>query len=123
MNEDLSDTLKRLAASLLVNAQTRFDLLRVELAEERARIGFSLYCGAALCFLAFLTLELAALAIVARYWDSPYRLQVVLGLSFASLLATGAVWVASRRYGSRRNEVLAAFAAELKKDRSALEAK
>jgi uncharacterized membrane protein YqjE len=123
VNEDLSDTLKRLTTSLLANAQTRFDLLRVELAEERARIGISLYCGAALCFLAFLTLQLVVLAIVACYWDGPYRIHVVVALSCASFAATVAVWATARRYSSRRAEMLAASAEELKKDRSALEAK
>ena len=119
----MSGTLKRLAGSLLVNAQTRFDLLRVELAEERTRIGVSLYCGAALCFGAFLTLQLVVLAIVACSWDGPYRFRVVAGLAAASLAATLAVWAVARRYSSRRAELLAAFAQELKKDRSALEAK
>ncbi len=97
----LSEQLNHLAVGLLKFAEDRLDLLRLEAAHEGSRIGAMLVRGFCAALLGFLTLEVLALLIVAVFWDTAWRLQVIAGLMLAALLGTLALFAA---YLHKRNE-------------------
>ena len=93
----LSDGLNHLAIALLKFAEDRFDLLRWEAAHEGSRISGMLVRGFCAALLGFLTLEVLVLLIVASFWDTAWRLQVLVGVMLAALTATLLLVAAYRR--------------------------
>src|SRR5262245_5953604 len=70
------DACRRLAAALWEQAGLRFELLTLELAEERARIVGVLAAIAAIVVGVALALAFAGLAVLIVAWDTPYRVTV-----------------------------------------------
>jgi uncharacterized membrane protein YqjE len=97
----LSESLNQLAVSALKFAEDRLDLLRWEAAHEGARIGGMLVRGFCAALLAFFTLEVLALLVIAVFWDTAWRLQVIAAVLAAALVGTLLLILA---YLHKRNE-------------------
>jgi uncharacterized membrane protein YqjE len=117
--QGLRASLGQLATSALAIAQTRLELLSLDLAEGRQRLLFMLLAGLGAMLgigigsvLAVLTLLLAI--------DEPHRLPLLAGLAGASLLAGvfACAWVIHRTRSAP--SLFAASLAELDRDRQQL---
>src|SRR5690242_19647636 len=84
-SQKLSGRLNHLAASLFHFTQDRLDLLRWEAAQEATRTGSILVRGFCAALLAFFTLEAAATLLIAVFWDTSWRLQVIAAVLAAAL--------------------------------------
>ena len=102
----LSETLNQLATSLLQFAEDRVDLLRWEAAHEGARIGGLLVRGFCAALLGFFTLEILALLVIAVFWDTAWRLQVIAGVVLAAFLGTALLIVSYQRKRNERSSLL-----------------
>ena len=118
-SDTLPGALSRLADSLAGLLRTRIELLAVEYAEERGRVGMQLglVFGAVGCLL--FAMFFVAFGVVAYFWDS-YRIAAIGGVILFFLVAgAGLLW--------RRAEIakasgtpFSATVAEFDKDRAAL---
>jgi uncharacterized membrane protein YqjE len=88
---------RRLAAALWEQAGLRFELLTLELAEERARIVGVLVAIAAIVVGIALALAFAGLAALIAAWDTPYRITVaiVFAVSYAAIALIAMIVVRS----------------------------
>lgn len=121
--DPLGTRLRRLAGNLLGYAQNRLELLGVELAQERARVGSVLTCGLLMMLFGMLTLQFGALLLVALSWDSAWRVPVIATLSALALAATVvSAWAWARKRQSA-SALFVSSSAEIGKDRRALEFK
>lgn len=102
----LSETLNQLAASLLQFAEDRVDLLRWEAAHEGARIGGLLVRAFCAALLAFFTLEVLALMVIAVFWDTAWRLQVISGVVLAAFAGTALLVMSYQRKRNERSSLL-----------------
>lgn len=102
----LSETLNQLASSLLQFAEDRVDLLRWEAAHEGARIGGLLVRGFCAALLGFFTLEILALLVIAVFWDTAWRLQVIAGVVLAAFIGTALLIVSYQRKRNERSSLL-----------------
>jgi uncharacterized membrane protein YqjE len=99
--EKLSERLNHLATSLFKFTQDRLDLLRWEVAQEGARLGSMLVYGFCAALLAFLTVEVFAVLLISTFWDTQWRVPVILALLVASLAATAVMF---RAFSAKRGE-------------------
>ncbi|HZP13198.1 MAG TPA: phage holin family protein [Nevskiaceae bacterium] len=102
----LSDTLNELATGLLQFVEDRVDLLRWEAAHEGARIGALLVRGFCAALLGFFTLEVLAVLLIAVFWDTAWRLQVISGVVLAAFIGTGLLIVSYQRKRNERSSLL-----------------
>lgn len=115
----LTESLKRLAVTMISIVQTRLELLGNELEEERLRFEQSLlYSGIALLFFG-LSIMLLTVFIVVVFWDSQ-RLLVLGSLSGLFFIAGLLVWNASRNLMRKKTRLFSASLAELSSDRDHL---
>lgn len=115
----LFDSLKALAATLVAIAHTRLDLLASDLEEERAHLFSLLVLALVGLFFLGIGVMLAAMLLVAAFWDT-HRL-LVLGLLAGAFLAAGiAAWVIATRKARSKPKLFAASMSELLKDRQQL---
>lgn len=77
----LSDSLRRVLAQSMNVVQGRFELFKLEIDDERQRLGQVLSRGLLAALSIFLAVQLIALLLVALVWDTPWRLPVVVGLA------------------------------------------
>lgn len=118
-SSNLTESLKRMAGTLLIIVQTRLELLANELNEERLRVEQTLlYAGIALFFFALSILMLTFLIVVA-FWDSQ-RLLVIGSLAGFFFIAGLLVWGALHRMAQKRHVLFSASLAELSADREQL---
>lgn len=82
----LSDTLRRLVAQSMNVLQGRFELFKLEIHEERLRLGEVLSRGVLAALAIFLAVQLIAMLVVALVWDTQWRLPVVAGLAVACIV-------------------------------------
>jgi uncharacterized membrane protein YqjE len=118
---DLVDNTRQLLSNLLAHLRTRLELLGLELSIEKTRLLRTIAAGMLTGFFGLMSLGLGALYVVARYWDTPYRLIAVAWLMFAAfvLTALAALWLLQ---SLRQPSVLfSASAAELDRDIEVLE--
>ena len=111
-------SLRGLLDTLLGIAGTRFELIGIEVAEQRERlVGLLINAIAAVFALSFAALMLTFF-VVALFWDNRI---VVIGL-FALLYGGIGAWLIARLRGQLENQppMFAATIAELEKDRDAL---
>jgi uncharacterized membrane protein YqjE len=121
MNEDLSEVLRRLALRGVEHAHSRLELLRVEVADERERLGDLLLYGLGAAFFAHLSLQLLGLFFVVLLWDTPWRVHaagVAVMLAVAGTLAFAQVF---RRRRARRSELFRDSVDQLAKDQQVLD--
>lgn len=115
----LLESLKALAATLVAIAHTRLDLLASDLEEERAHLLSLLVLALVGLFFLGIGVVLAAMLLVAAFWDT-HRL-LVLGLLAGAFLAAGiAAWVIAMRKARSKPKLFAASMSELLKDRQQL---
>jgi uncharacterized membrane protein YqjE len=115
----LTESLKRMAGTLLAIFQTRLELLSNEMEEEVRRFEqILLYGGIALLFFG-LSIMLLTVFVVVVFWDSQ-RLPVLGSLAGLFFIAGLLVWNALRRLTSKRTKLFSASLAELSDDRDQL---
>lgn len=116
----LFESAGRLLSSLLAVAQTRLELLSVDLSEAQQHlIALALMTITAL-FALLIGTVLATLVLVLAYWDSN-RLLVLTVLSLGYLALGSTITVIAVRQAQRLPRVFAASIAELSKDRQQLQ--
>lgn len=118
-HDSLPGALSRLSEALVGLARTRLELLSVEYAEERGRVGMqlALLLGGVGCLL-FATF-FAAFGVVAYFWES-YRIAAIVGV-FIFFLLVGVVLLWRRaEIANAAGTPFAATVAELEKDRAAM---
>lgn len=130
MNRDIQSTdappaglfgsVKNLAASLVSHLHTRLQLFATEFAEEKLRLTSLLFGAILALFFTFMTLILAALFVIAAYWDTPYRLHAVAFLAVLFLAGAGITGGMVRAKLKSRPRLFEASLAELYKDRQQL---
>lgn len=115
----LTESLKRLAGTLLSIVQTRLELLGNELEAERLHFEQTLlYRVIALLFFG-LSIMLFTVFIVVVFWDSQ-RLLVLGGLAGLFFIAGLLVWNTSRKLMRKTPRLFSASLAELSSDRDQL---
>jgi uncharacterized membrane protein YqjE len=115
-------SLRRMAATLLALAQTRLELMSVELEEQFEYISSVLLWSIAAIFFASLTVLLLALTIVIAFWDDHRLLAAGLVTGTFAMIALFA-WLGVRRLLRRRPSFFAATADELARDAATLRSK
>jgi uncharacterized membrane protein YqjE len=116
----LFGSVKNLAASLVSHLYTRLELFAVEFAEEKLRLTSLLFGAILALFFIFMAIVLAALFVIAAYWDTPYRLHAVAILAVLFLAGAGITGGMVRAKLKSRPRLFEASLAELYKDRQQL---
>lgn len=111
---------KNLTASLVSHLYTRLELFATELAEEKLRLTSLLVSIIAALFFLFLGIILAALFVIVIYWDTPYRLHAVGGLTLVFLAGAGIFWGMVLTKIKSKPRLFRASLAELYNDRKEL---
>ncbi|PKO58473.1 MAG: hypothetical protein CVU23_14980 [Betaproteobacteria bacterium HGW-Betaproteobacteria-17] len=115
----LLESLSTLAATLVAIAHTRLDLLSADVEEDRAHVLSLLVLALAALFLIGVGVVLAAILLVAAFWDSHRLLALgsLAGLFLAAGVATG---LFVRHKARTKPRLFAASLSELLKDRQRL---
>ena len=113
------DSFRVLGDGLLATVQDRFELLAVELQEEKFRLIQTFLWVSAGVFAGMMTLTFASLTLVYFFWDSA-RLAVLGGLTLVYAGALIAIIVASRRFIARQPNPFAATLQEFEHDRECI---
>lgn len=121
MKRDLTDTVRDIADRLVDAAQNRLKLLQSEIGEETERLGGVLTYLVLTAFAGLLTLQFAALVVLALVWDTPWRTHAMVALAMLAGLATGLAYHAFVTRKQRPTPIFATSVEELDKDRRALE--
>lgn len=116
----LYGSIKNLATSLVSHLHTRLELFTIEFAEEKLRLTSLLFGAILALFFIFMTIVLAALFVIAAYWDTPYRLHAVAILAVLFLAGAGITGGIVRARLKSRPRLFEASLAELYKDRQQL---
>ena len=116
----LFGSVKNLAASLVSHLHTRLELFTIEFAEEKLRLTSLLFGAILALFFIFMAIVLAALFVIAAYWDTPYRLHAVAILAVSFLAGAGITGGMVRAKLKSRPRLFEASLAELYKDRQQL---
>ena len=116
----LYGSVKNLAASLVSHLHTRLELFTIEFAEEKLRLTSLLFGAILALFFIFMAIVLAALFVIAAYWDTPYRLHAVAILAVLFLAGAGITGGIVRAKLKSRPRLFEASLAELYKDRQQL---
>lgn len=115
-------SLATLASTLVSIAYTRLDLLSNDIEEDREHILSLLLLALVALFCLGLGLLLAALLLVAAFWDT-HRL-LVMGILAGSFLTAGvAVWVHALHKARNKPRIFTSSLSELLKDRQQLDAR
>lgn len=116
----LYGSIKNLATSLVSHLHTRLELFTIEFAEEKLRLTSLLFGAILALFFIFMAIVLAALFVIAAYWDTPYRLHAVAILAVLFLVGAGITGGIVRAKLKSRPRLFEASLAELYKDRQQL---
>jgi len=115
------DSAKHLLSSIVTHLHSRLALFSTEFAEEKLRLTTLLYSALTALFFFFMTLILALLFVIAAFWDTPYRLHAIGGLTLLFLIGAGMTWSSVRAQLQSRPRLFEASLAELYKDRQQLD--
>jgi uncharacterized membrane protein YqjE len=121
MSEDVSTTLRRLSMGVIEHAHTRLALLKSEIAEERARLGGLLWRAVFAILAGFMVAEVVVLALVAAFWDTPWRWWSLAAIAALAVAGMVACWRSLHLHLARTSPLFEASLAELEKDREALQ--
>ena len=112
--------IRQLGASVLDHVAMRVELLSIEVQEEKARLVRLAMSAALVSALLIVSLVMAAILILAIYWDTPDRVNAASWLagSFAVLTIGGVFYVVSQL--GRTSTLFATSAGELRRDVDAL---
>jgi uncharacterized membrane protein YqjE len=114
------ESLERLGHGLVSHLRQRLELVALEVTEEEIRFSRLLGWQLMALFLACLSIALAALLVIAAYWDTGTRLWAIGGVLAASASAAGAFWWIYRQRVRGKPIVLAQTIEELRRDADAL---
>ena len=117
----LFQNLKRLADGGLALAQSRLELLSVELQMEKVRLVELLILAAMVVALGLMTLTMITFTLVILFWESA-RMPMLIIVSLAYLGGTLLAWRALKGRLAARS-AFAGTLGEIKKDRACLETK
>lgn len=115
----LTGSLRGLADGVLGSIEDRFELLSIELHEEKNRLLQLAIWISAIVTLALLAIVFASLALLVVFWETA-RVPVVVALAVAYAGGLGAAVSGFRRYLARQTKPFAATIAELQIDRSCI---
>ena len=89
---------RQLGASLLGHVAMRAELLSIEVQEEKLRLVRLAMSTALVSALLIVSLVMAAILILAIYWDTPYRVSAALSLAgvFSMLTLAAALYVVAQ---------------------------
>lgn len=116
------DAARQVLAGLVAHLRTRLELLGVELAQEKLRLGAALGFGLAALLCAVVALVLALVLVIALAWNTPWRLQVIAGLCVVSVGASGLLLGLARRRLVSGAVLFQASLRELRRDQHLLDA-
>ncbi|CAB3781666.1 phage holin family protein [Pararobbsia alpina] len=114
-------SVKDVAVGLIDQASARLALLGLEIAEERERVMAMMMSALAAAFFVALTVVFGAFWVVAAYWDTPYRLRVIGGLTIGAAVISATVVVLFMRKMHEPTALFSHTLAEFERDRAALE--
>ena len=112
--------IRQLGASLLGHAAMRVELLSIEVQEEKARLARLAMSAALVSALFIVSVVLAAILVLAIYWDTPYRVSAaswLVGIFGLGTVCGGFYLSAQLRLSST---LFATSAGELRRDADAL---
>ena len=117
----LINSIKTLTDTLLDLAQTRLELLAVDLEEDRLRIMRLAFVSFLMLFFFFLGVVLITLLIIIAFWDQYQLLTIGLIATLYFILAGAlAIYLMRQLKGKSRPKLFSASLAEIMKDRIAL---
>lgn len=114
-------SVKDVAIGLIDQASDRLALIGLEIAEERERVMAMVMSALAAAFFIALTVVFGAFWVVAAYWDTPYRLRAIGGLTIGAAVISVAVVVLFMRKMHKPTALFSHTLAEFERDRAALE--
>ncbi len=117
----LVQSVKDVAIGLIDQASDRLTLLGLEIAEERERVMAMVMSALAAAFFIALTVVFGAFWVVAAYWDTPYRLRAIGGLTIGAAVVSAAVVVFFVRKMREPAALFSHTLAEFERDRAAVE--
>lgn len=106
---------QRLLYNALQYARVRLELIELELACERQRIGSMLTRGMVLSLAALLTAQLLAALVIAAFWTTPWRLHAIVVIAAAAIALTAFAWRALRALRKEPGRPIAAALRDLDK--------
>ena len=112
--------IRQLGASLIGHVAMRVELLSIEVQEEKARVVKLAMSAAVVSALLIVSLVMAAILILAIYWDTPYRVTAAMWLfgGFGVLTVGGGFYLSSQLQQS--STLFATSASELRRDAETL---
>ncbi len=112
--------IRQLGASLIGHVAMRVELLSIEVQEEKARVVKLAMSAAVVSALLIVSLVMAAILILAIYWDTPYRVNAALSLFgvFGVLTIGGSFFLLAQLKQS--STLFATSASELRRDAETL---
>lgn len=111
---------RQLGVSLLEHVAMRVELLSIEVQEEKARLARLAISAALVSALLIVSLVMAAILVLAVYWDTPDRVSAALALLGAFFLLTVGSGIYLATQLQRSTTLFANSAGELKRDAEAL---
>jgi uncharacterized membrane protein YqjE len=114
------ESLEHFGHNLVDQLRGRLELFAVEITEEEIRFARALGWQLLALFLSCLMLTLAAVLILATFWDTAYRVQAVVWLLIGCAAASAAVWTIYRVQLRRKPVVFSQTIEELRRDALAL---
>jgi uncharacterized membrane protein YqjE len=114
-------SVKDVAIGLIDQASDRLALIGLEIAEERERVMAMVMSALAAAFFIALTVVFGAFWVVAAYWDTPYRLRAIGGLTIGAAVISVAVVFLFMRKMHKPTALFSHTLAEFERDRAALE--
>lgn len=115
----LLGSLRGFADGVIGSIQDRFELLSIELHEEKHRLIQLAIWISVIVTLALLAIIFASLALVVVFWETA-RVPVVVTLAVVYAAGLGAAVLGFRRYLARQTKPFAGTIAELRTDRSCI---
>jgi uncharacterized membrane protein YqjE len=112
-------SLRQLGDGFLACVQDRFDLLAVEIQEEKFRLIQVFIWISAAVFSGMMALAFASLTVVYLFWESA-RLAALAGLALFYAAATVGIIAAFRRYIARQPRPFSATRQEIGEDRACI---
>jgi uncharacterized membrane protein YqjE len=120
MNSSIVDTLRSLARGLVDMAENRLKLVQLELGDEADRLGTLLARLIVTALSGLLTVQFAALLLLALVWDTPWRVTAMFALMLFAAGVTAYAWSAYLDAQQRTTPIFDSTLGELRKDRSTL---
>jgi uncharacterized membrane protein YqjE len=117
----LINSIKTLTDTLLDLAQTRLELLAVDLEEDRLRVMRLAFVSFLMLFFFFLGVVLITLLIIIAFWDQYQLLTIgLIAILYFILAGALAIYLMRQLKGKSRPKLFSASLAEIMKDRIAL---